>query len=373
MSKVFAEIPPQPPVHDEARRQLEVCNSCRYCEGICAVFPALTKKTSLTSGAITQLAHVCHNCRGCYYACPYTDPHAYAINLPAALAEVREDSYQRYMIPRGLATLFHRHGSALVIVLMGFLAMIFAALRVLPLGSQEASGFYAQMAHKVMVMVFLPAFFLPLFCVALSLRCYWRDIGGGALRFSQTMRALSAAARLKNLSGSHGAGGHGAGSYGEGCNFESGDRFSPARRWAHHLVFYGFGLCACATVVAAIMHYALGRPAPYPLMSPPKLLGLSGGVGMVVGTLWFAALKCKADRRLSAARAWSGEMGFILLLFEVSASGLLLYAAGGTRFADFYLALHLAGVLTFFLLTPYTKMTHGFFRCAALLKDAHDQ
>ena len=29
-----------PAVH-EARRAMEVCNACRYCEGFCAVFPAL--------------------------------------------------------------------------------------------------------------------------------------------------------------------------------------------------------------------------------------------------------------------------------------------------------------------------------------------
>jgi citrate/tricarballylate utilization protein len=23
----------------EARRQMEICNACRYCEGYCAVFP----------------------------------------------------------------------------------------------------------------------------------------------------------------------------------------------------------------------------------------------------------------------------------------------------------------------------------------------
>ncbi|MEL6325152.1 MAG: 4Fe-4S ferredoxin, partial [Pseudomonadota bacterium] len=33
------------------------------------------------------------------------------------------------------------------------------------------------------------------------------------------------------------------------------------------------------------------------------------------------------------------------------------------------LALHLGAVLTFFLLTPYTKMAHGFFRLAALTQE----
>ncbi|MCV6594335.1 MAG: hypothetical protein OIF48_15385 [Silicimonas sp.] len=34
------------------------------------------------------------------------------------------------------------------------------------------------------------------------------------------------------------------------------------------------------------------------------------------------------------------------------------------------LALHLGAVLTFFLLTPFTKMAHGPYRLAALLRSA---
>jgi len=69
----------------EARRQLDICNACRYCEGFCAVFPALQRREDLTAGDIGQLANLCHNCRGCYYACQYSPPHSFALNLPAAL------------------------------------------------------------------------------------------------------------------------------------------------------------------------------------------------------------------------------------------------------------------------------------------------
>jgi len=32
--------------HDEAQRQLGICNSCRYCEGYCGAFQALTRYRS---------------------------------------------------------------------------------------------------------------------------------------------------------------------------------------------------------------------------------------------------------------------------------------------------------------------------------------
>ena len=37
------------------------------------------------------------------------------------------------------------------------------------------------------------------------------------------------------------------------------------------------------------------------------------------------------------------------------------------------LALHLGSVLAFFLLTPYSKMAHGFYRLAALVREAARQ
>ena len=52
----------------EADRQLTICNACRYCEGYCAVFPALERRRELTGGDITHLADLCHDCRDCFTA-----------------------------------------------------------------------------------------------------------------------------------------------------------------------------------------------------------------------------------------------------------------------------------------------------------------
>ena len=66
-------------------------------------------------------------------------------------------------------------------------------------------------------------------------------------------------------------------------------------------------------------------------------------------------------------------MAFVLLLSFVGLSGLALYAATGTALVGGLLALHLGSVLTFFLLTPYSKMAHGFYRMAALVADAQER
>jgi len=342
---------------DEARRQLEICNACRYCEGYCDVFPALTRMAEMDHAAIGRLAGLCHNCRGCYYACQYTPPHEFALNLPAALAEVRQDAWERHARPQAVARMFHRSGLALAGALVVGLAAMFAALSALrPEGGE---GFYAYLSHAAMVAIFLPAFVLPLAAIGIGVRAHWREIGGGRASWADVVRASQRAATLRNLDGGQG----------QGCNFEKGERYSNARRHAHQATMWGFLMCFAATSVATLMHYGLGMEAPYGPFSPPKLLGVPGGILLCLGTAGLMALKLRADPALGAAGVQSGEFAFSALLFTVSATGLALYAVTGTGAVPALLALHLGAVLTFFLLMPYSKMVHGFYRFAALMAD----
>lgn len=342
----------------EARRQVEICNACRYCEGYCSVFPAIARQKSFADGDITQLANLCHNCRGCYYACQYTEPHEFALNLPAALAEVRHDSWERHIHPQAFAKLFQTSGLAIALLAVAALALMFWAIAVWqPL---QGDGFYAVLAHNTLVAIFAPAFLAPLALIALGLRSYWREVGGGHLRLKDILSGLASAGRMKNLSGGQG----------QGCNFEKADRYSDRRRQFHQAMMYGFLLCFAATSTATLMHYVLGWQAPYSLLSLPKLLGLPGGVLMVIGAGGLAWLKTKADPALGASKVWSGEMAFILLLALVAGSGLLLYGFGNTTAMPPIFAVHLASILVLFLLMPFSKMVHGFFRLTALIVEA---
>lgn len=343
---------------NEARRQVEICNACRYCEGYCAVFPAITRQRAFADGDITQLANLCHNCRGCYYACQFTEPHEFALNLPGILAEARHESWKTLAWPRGFAAAFERSGlliSAALIVT--FCALFGLSTLMQPDGGQ---GFYAFMSHGLMVGIFVPAFVLPLLAMGVSLRRYGAHVGGPRVRLGDIIAGITSAATMKNLSGGHG----------QGCNFEDEDRYTNGRKHFHQAVLWGFVMCFGSTASGTVLHYLFNAPAPYGLLSLPKLLGVPGGLLMCLGCLGLIRLKLKADRALGAARIWGGEMAFVVLLFLVGASGLALYATTSTALVALLLPVHLATVLTFFLLTPYSKMAHGFYRLAALAKDA---
>ena len=342
----------------EARRQAEICNACRYCEGYCSVFPSMFSLRAFSDGDITQLANLCHNCRGCYYACQYTEPHEFALNLPAALAGVRQESWKDFAWPRGFALLHDRAGVVLAAALAASLAFLFWVVSALR--PEDGEGFYAVMSHGLMIAIFTPAFLLPLLAIGISLVRYRRIVGDGRLKLSDIWQACKDAAALRDLKGGHG----------DGCNFEDGDRFSMARRTLHQMTFWGFMMCFGSTSAGTVLHYGFGLEAPYVWYSLPKLLGVPGGIILCLGTGGLAWLKVKADPSLDAARVWGGEMAFVLLLFGVSASGLALYAVSGTSAVEWLLPVHLGAVLAFFLTTPYSKMVHGFFRMAALITDA---
>ena len=344
---------------EEARRQAQICNACRYCEGYCAVFPALHAERAFADGDLTQLANLCHNCRNCYHACQYTAPHEFDLNLPAALAEVRHDSWEAFAWPTGFARLFQRSGVAMAFAVVAGFALLFW-LATAPPRDPAGDGFYAVMAHNLMVAIFAPAFLFPLFALAVSLRRYWQHVGGTWITLAHLRDAFGSIAKMRNLAGGHG----------DGCNFEEEDRFSHARRHAHQAVLYGFLLCFASTATGTILHYAFDMQAPYGFWSLPKLLGVPGGILLSIGALYLAWLKTKADPTLGAKAYWSGEMAFVLLLAFVALSGLALYAATGTPLVPTLLALHLGAVLAFFLLMPFSKMAHGFYRTAALIRDA---
>jgi citrate/tricarballylate utilization protein len=55
----------------EAARLMTVCNACRYCEGLCAVFPAIEMHRTFADADLNYLASLCRGCGSCYSDCQY--------------------------------------------------------------------------------------------------------------------------------------------------------------------------------------------------------------------------------------------------------------------------------------------------------------
>src|SRR5450830_683364 len=94
----------------EVARILQICNACRYCEGFCAVFPAMTRRLEFGKADTHYLANLCHNCGACLHACQYAPPHEFAVIVPQAMARVRVATYADYAWPPALGGLYKRNG-----------------------------------------------------------------------------------------------------------------------------------------------------------------------------------------------------------------------------------------------------------------------
>ena len=346
----------------EADRVMTVCNACRYCEGFCAVFPAMTSRLAFNKSDLHYMANLCHNCGACLHACQYAAPHEFAINVPVALARVRKDTYAEYAWPRAFGVLYARNGVVITLALVAAFAL-FLMLTIAKQGTlfstPASANFYSIFPHGLMVSMFAPIFLFACFALAMGVRSFWKHAPEASTSNLPTAQfeALRNALTLKYLDGGHG----------EGCNDED-DRFTHRRRVFHHFTFYGFALCFAATSVATLYHYAFNQPAPYPLWSAPKILGLTGGIAMVVGTLGLLWLHSRRHPAHREATQSGMDVGFIVILFLVASTGLLLVLAKSSAAMPLALATHLATVMAFFVLMPYSKFAHGFFRAAALLK-----
>lgn len=318
---------------------MTICNSCRYCEGFCAVFPAMERRLRFSEADLNYLANLCHNCGECFYACQYAPPHEFAVNVPKVLAEIRVESYRKYAWPGMIGAAW-------------WMAVPFALLFAL----------VGRITERVMVGVFGAAGLLVLLSWGIGLSRFWRE--GDAvplLRAGALFDAMKDVLTLSNLS-SHGA----------GCTYP-GERHSQARRVFHHLTFYGFLLCFAATSVAAIYDNFLGWKPPYPYLSAPVILGTIGGIGLIAGPFGLLALKRRRDARIADTKQDRMDLSLIGLLLATAITGFAVMMLRNTPAINWLLIIHLGIVLALFVTFACGKFVHGIYRSAALIRSALEQ
>jgi citrate/tricarballylate utilization protein len=360
--KVLIQVLPLTGNEAEVARQMQICNACRYCEGFCAVFPAMTRRLEFGKADINYLANLCHNCGACYHACQYAPPHEFAVNVPQAMAKVRAETYAEYAWPAPMGALYKRNGLTLSLAMAAGLALFLVlamATRGALLHQPLAGNFYAIFPHNLLVAMFGAVFGFAILALGIGVTRFWRDVSPGRASSTAVAEAATNVLALTYLGGGHG----------EGCN-EADDRFTLARRHFHHFTFYGFMLCFASTSVATLYHYLLGLHAPYGLFSLPVVLGTLGGMGLLIGPSGLLWLNLHRDPNAGDPGQRPMDRGFIALLLLTSATGLALLAWRDSAAMAWLLAVHLGTVMALFATLPYGKFAHGIYRTAALLKSA---
>ncbi len=352
---------------EEADRLMTICNSCRYCEGLCAVFPAMEMRRTFAEGDLHLLANLCHNCGACYDACQFAPPHDFSVNVPQALANLRLDTWSTHVWPRAMSGIFQHNAVAIAIgtaLLVAAFLVALCALRspeVLFAVHTGPGSFYKVVSHDTLAGLFGLVFLLAIFSMAMGLRSFWREVGRGApiaISTASLWQAIRDASTLRYLDGG-----------GLACSDEpdpSGDR----RRTYHHLTFYGFLLCFAATSVATVYHYVFGLEAPYAWWDLPVVLGTLGGIGLVIGPIGLVIERKKRRPDLRAIEQDSKDTAFSALLVLTSLSGLALLVLRETPMMTITLAIHLGFVCAFFLAIPYSRFVHGSYRFLALVRYA---
>jgi citrate/tricarballylate utilization protein len=357
-------------VLNEADRLMTVCNSCRYCEGLCAVFPAMEMRRAFSDGDLNYFANLCHACGACYTDCQFSPPHEFDVNVPKTLAAARAESWAAYARPQAFSGLFVRNGLAIsLIAAVSVAAFIFgfAALtdRQVLVGVHTGPGaFYALMPHTAMAALFGAAFLYAIIALAMGLRAFWRDIGepaGTLVDPPSLWQAMKDAGQLRYLDGG-----------GVGC-FNEDERPTDRRKIYHHFTFYGFLLCFGSTSVATLYHYLLAREAPYAWWDLPVVLGTLGGIGLAIGPIGLLAEKFKRDPALVDANSFGMDTAFTLMLFFTGLTGLALLLWRETWAMGPLLAVHLGVVFALFITLPYGKFVHGLYRYAALVRYARER
>jgi citrate/tricarballylate utilization protein len=354
----------------EADRLMVVCNSCRYCEGLCAVFPAMEMRRAFPDGDLNYLANLCHGCGACYDDCQFAPPHEFDVNVPKTFAQVHADSYKAYAWPPALSGLFDRNGLAIAVIaaatvaafLIGFVALNDPAAVFRRNGG--AGAFYALMPHDAMALIFTAAFLYAIVALAMGARNFWRDIGEPFATLAEQRplgQAIRDACTLRYLDGG-----------GDGCKNDEGSR-ADHRRLFHHFTFYGFLLCFAATCVATLYHYLLAREAPYPWYDLPVVLGTIGGIGLTIGPAGLLVAKWRRDPELADTARLGMDVAFIAMLLLASVTGLALLMLRDTAAMGILLAVHLGVVFALFVTMPYGKFVHGIYRFLALVRYAKER
>jgi citrate/tricarballylate utilization protein len=351
----------------EAERQLNICNACRYCEGYCAVFPALERRTILTPGDISHLANLCHDCRACLYACMYAPPHEFAINPPKILSELRTHTWDEGVATPATLLPARKQGRRAALTALIITTAIIVALTAATEGLSHLwtartgpTSPYAIISYPALLAVMTAPFLWAAIALVRAAGHHWQHTRG-PLRDLWNLPAwkntIIEAGQLRYLKGG-----------GADCQYPT-QTHSPIRRRLHAAIAYGFTACLISTISAGIYQDIVGTQPPYHWASIPVITGTLGGTALVIGSIGLTILKSRTDPEATDKTMTTRDYNLLAALTILGTTGLATLATRTTTTYGIILTIHLATVSTAFAITPYTKFNHATYRLLALLQD----
>lgn len=349
---------------EDTSRQLAICNACRYCEGFCAVWDAIEYRKEFSSGDVSYLSNLCHDCGECYDVCPFVPPHEFKVDIPSAMSEVRMHTYAEYATPGSAGRLYRNPVRTAGVIALGSLIVVIALYLLTGNSSRALSSitgpgsFYVVLPNIAIDVTssILVLFFLISWAVS-GMKFLKATSTGGKIGFRPLLNAFR--------DGMEGKWMHGGGA---GCNYpEREERGSYLKLSLHSLVMYGFLLDLLATISAFVEQYFFNIMPPYPLLSVPVVSGTAGGLMILVGVSLFMHYDStregskKGDMKL-LDRVFMGS------LWATAFTGLLLLALRSTPYMGIILLVHISVVSTLFVTAPYGKFVHLVYRGLATAK-----
>ena len=336
--------------------KLNQCMQCGTCSAVCSLAPAdrpFPRKEMIWSawGMKDKLVGnvdvwLCFQCGDCSSSCPRD------VKPSDVIAAIRQKTYEHYMKPRFLARMVSKPAllplalgiPALVIIIILSLAGTFK----IPEGHVDYSAFFPHALLNSTFSVITLFFYL---LAARGIGSFWKDMKrntppaagkGGRVPFFKVLGEIL----------SH-------------SNFSACGGTPKIRRWAHMLVFFGFGLLLLVTLYA--IYATISHNYPLPLTNPFKIAGNVASLMIYcgLGIMIWQRLRDKETFGKSGYSDWQLLVAIALLTL----SGTLVEFA---RFGNWSLAYHLYFVhlvLVWFVIMylPFTKLGHVFYRTTALL------
>jgi citrate/tricarballylate utilization protein len=251
--------------------------------------------------------------------------------------------------------------SAASLAVVAVAAAVLGGVEALTTAHTGENSFYNVIPWAAMVIPAMVLAILALIVIVIGGVRFWRQgVPQGRPRtLGAWLGAAKDAATLRNMRG-------------EECSYPGEEHASG--RWIYHsLLFFGYVSALVSTTIAAFLGEILQVPPPYPLLSPPVVFGVAGGIGMIVGAAGLLWLKFRTQRDLSHPEMRSLDLALLVMTLAVAGSGMLLLALRDTVMMPTMLVLHLGFVAALFVTAPYGKLVHGVYRYLALVRDRIEQ